>query len=259
MVKVYIESMKLQLKSQLEYKASFILTFISQIGVFFTYYFIILALFQKFDNIKGFTLYEVLLCFSIINFGFSFNETFFRGIDKFDKFIINGSLDRLLVRPRSILFQVMSNDMDFVKISRIIHSLIIFFIAISHLNIEYNLINIFLLISMFLSSVILFFGIFLLMASYCFITIHGLEVRNLFTDGGKHIAQYPIGIFKKGFIFIFTFIIPYAAVNYYPLLYLLGKSNNTLYLFSPLLTVVYLIPCLLSFKIGLKHYSSTGS
>lgn len=259
MVKVYIESMKLQLKAQLEYKTSFILTFISQIGVFFTYYFIILALFQKFDNIKGFTLYEVLLCFSIINFGFSFNETFFRGIDKFDKFIINGSLDRLLVRPRSILFQVMSNDMDFVKISRIIHSLIIFFIAISHLNIEYNLINIFLLISMFLSSVILFFGIFLLMASYCFITIHGLEVRNLFTDGGKHIAQYPIGIFKKSFIFIFTFIIPYAGVNYYPLLYLLGKSNNTLYLFSPLLTVVYLIPCLLSFKIGLKHYSSTGS
>jgi len=112
---------------------------------------------------------------------------------------------------------------------------------------------------MFLSSIILFFGIFLLMASYCFITIHGLEVRNLLTDGGKQMAQYPIGIFRKGFIFIFTFIIPYASVNYYPLLYLLGKSNNTLYILSPLLIVVYLIPCFLSFKIGLKHYSSTGS
>lgn len=259
MVKVYIENMKLCLKSELEYKSSFILTFISQIGVFFTYYFIILSLFQKFDNIKGFTLYEVLLCFAIITFGFSFNETFFRGIDRFEKFIINGSLDRLLVRPRGILFQVIASEVQFIKVSRIIQALIIYVIALSHLNIEYNIVNILLMISMLISSIILFFGIFLLTASYCFITIHGLEIRNLFTDGGKHMAQYPIGIFKKGFVFIFTFVIPYASVNYYPLLYLLGKSDNILYLFSPLLVIIYLIPCFLAFKIGLKHYSSTGS
>ena len=70
-----------------------------------------------------------------------------------------------------------------------------------------TIINILLIIAMFLSSIILFFGIFLLMASYCFITIHGLEVRNLLTDGGKQMAQYPISIFKKGFVFFFTYII----------------------------------------------------
>lgn len=259
MVKLYIESMKMELKSQLEYRLSFILTLISQIGVFFTYYFMTVALFQKFDNIKGFTLYEVLLCFSIIHFGFAFNETFFRGIDKFDKFIIDGSLDRLLVRPINILFQVICSEMDFVKLARLFQALIVFFIAINHLNIEWNITNIILIIAMFLSSIILFFGIFLLMASYCFITIHGLEVRNLLTDGGKQLSQYPIGIFRKGFIFIFSFIIPYASVNYYPLLYLLGRTNNILYLLSPLLVVIYLIPCFISFNIGLKHYSSTGS
>ena len=46
------------------------------------------------------------------------------------------------------------------------------------------------------------------MAAYCFVTIKGLEVRNVFTDGGKHMAQYPIGIFRKGIVIIFTFIIP---------------------------------------------------
>ena len=115
------------------------------------------------------------------------------------------------------------------------------------------------LIVMFISSIILFFGLFLLMASYCFITVHGLEVKNVLTDGGKNMAQYPIGIFKKGFIFIFSFIIPYASVNYYPLLYLLGKSNNILYLFSLVLVIIYLIPCIIAFNIGLKHYTSTGS
>ena len=259
MVKVYIESMKLQLKSQLEYRLSFILTFISQFGVFFTYYFATIALFQKFNNIKGFSLYEVLLCFSIIHFGFAFNEVFFKGIDKFEKFIIDGSLDRLLLRPRSVLFQVMCSEMDFIKLSRLIQAIIIFIIAINKLNIAFNFINVLIIILMFISSIILFFGLFLLMASYCFITVNGLEVKNVLTDGGKNMAQYPIGIFKKGFIFIFSFIIPYASVNYYPLLYLLGRTDNILYLLSPLLTIVYLIPCFLAFKIGLKHYSSTGS
>lgn len=218
-----------------------------------------ITLFQKFNNIKGYTLYEILLCFSIIHFGFAFNETFFKGIDKFEKLIIDGSLDRLLVRPRNILFQVIYEEVDFIKLSRLIQAIIILIISVNKLNIPINLVNLLILILMLISSIILFFGLFLLMASYCFITVNGLEVKNVLTDGGKHMAQYPIGIFKKSFIFIFSFIIPYASVNYYPLLYLLNKSNNILYLLSPLLVFIYLIPCLLAFKLGLKHYNSTGS
>ena len=51
-------------------------------------------------------MYEVLLTFSIIQFGFSMNELFARGIDSFDKLIIDGSFDRLLLRPQNILLQV---------------------------------------------------------------------------------------------------------------------------------------------------------
>ena len=97
------------------------------------------------------------------------------------------------------------------------------------------------------------------MASYCFITVQGLEVRNIFTDGGKNMAQYPIGIFKKGFMLFFTFIIPYAFVNYYPLLYIIDKSDKIFYGLSPLLVIIFLIPSLLSFKIGIKKYTSVGS
>ena len=112
---------------------------------------------------------------------------------------------------------------------------------------------------MILSSITIFFGIFVLTASYCFITVQGLEVKNVFTDGGKYLAEYPISIYKKGMIFIFTFIIPYAFINYYPLLFILGKNNNILFAFSPILVFIYLIPCLIIFNIGLKRYSSAGS
>ena len=259
MVKLFIESIKYSIKCQLEYKGSFILNSISQLFIFFTYYFMIVALFGKFDNIKGFTVYEVLLCFSVIQFGYSFNETFFRGIDSFDELIIDGSLDRFLVRPRGILFQTLCNKVDFIKIFRIIQSIIVLIISLVNLYIIWNINKVIVLVLCLISSILVFFGLFVLMSSYCFVTVQGLEVKKLVTDGGKHMSQYPIGIYRKGVVFFFTFIIPYAFINYYPLLYFLDKSNNILYMFSPLLVLIFLVPCLLSFKIGLKHYNSTGS
>ena len=258
-MKIYKSMFKMHLKTTLEYKKSLIITFFAQFLVFFSYYFIIIALFDKFDNIKGFTKYEILLCFAIIQLGFSLVEVFARGIDLFDNLIINGDFDRILLRPQNILIQSIASDIDFIKLSRVIQSIVVLFIALFKLHINFNILKIITLLLMILSSITIFFSIFTLMASYCFITIQGLEIRNLFTDGGKHMAQYPIGIFKKGFIIFFTFIIPYAYVNYYPLMYFLGKTNNILYAFSPIIVGLYLIPALLSFKLGIKKYTSTGS
>ena len=258
-MKIYLNSLKLYFKSQLEYKKSFITGFLSQILIMFTYYFIILALFTKFDNIKGYTKYEVLLCFSIIQFGFSITETFARGIDVFENLIIRGEFDRLLLRPKNILLQVLSSDYDLIKISRVLQSIIILIISLIKLKIKFNIYKVLTLSLMLISSIVIFFSIFLLMASYCFLTVQGLEVKNLFTDGGKQIAQYPISIYNKHFIFIFTFLIPYGFVNYYPLLYILGKTTNKLYIISPLIIFIYLIPAIISFKWGIRKYTSVGS
>ena len=258
-MKIYLDYLKLHLKSIMEYKLSFILSLISQIFVFFTYYFLIIALFQKFNNLRGYNIYEVLLTFSIIHFGFSMNETFARGIDQFDALIIDGSFDRLLLRPRNILLQVVGYQIDYTKLARVIQSIIIMIVALIKLDINWSILKVITLVLMLMSSIAIFFGIFLLAASYCFMTVQGLEVRNVFTDGGKNTAQYPIGIFNKYFVKIFTYIIPYALVNYYPLMYFVGKVDIVYYGFLPIIVLLYLIPCFLIFNKGSKNYLSTGS
>ena len=258
-MKIYLDYLKLHLKSIMEYKLSFILSLISQIFVFFTYYFLIIALFQKFNNLRGYNIYEVLLTFSIIHFGFSMNETFARGIDQFDALIIDGSFDRLLLRPRNILLQVVGYQIDYTKLARVIQSIIIMIVALIKLDINWSILKVITIVLMLMSSIAIFFGIFLLAASYCFMTVQGLEVRNVFTDGGKNTAQYPIGIFNKYFVKIFTYIIPYALVNYYPLMYFVGKVDIVYYGFLPIIVLLYLIPCFLIFNKGSKNYLSTGS
>ena len=258
-MKLYFQYLKIHFKALLQYKASFILSFVSQFFVFFSYYFVILSLFDKFSNIKGFTLYEVLLTFSVIQFGYAFNECFARGIDQFDRLIIEGRFDQILLRPRNVFLQTMAQEIDYVKLSRLLQAIVVLIISLCNLDISWNILRVICLILMLLSAIAVFLGLFILAASYCFITVQGLEVRNVFTDGGKHMAQYPIGVFKKGFVLFFTFIIPYAFVNYYPLLYFIGKNNNPIYAFTPLIVILYLIPCFLVFKAGMKKYASTGS
>lgn len=258
-MKLYFKYLKINLKSALEYKWSFILAFLSQIAIVFTSYFVIVSLFDKFNNIKGFTVHEVLLTFAIVQFGFAFNEVFFRGIDKFDRLIINGGYDRLLIRPRNIFLQILGSEFQFVKLSRMLQALFILGIALFNLTIDWNIYKMFTILFMLLSSILIFLGIFILGASYCFFTIEGLEARNLFTYGGREMAGYPIGVFKKGFVLFFTFIIPFAFVNYYPLLYITGRNTNTLYAFSPIAVLLFIIPCLFIFKWSSKHYLSVGS
>lgn len=258
-MRIYLNSLKLHLKSELEYKWSFIMSLFSQIFVFMGYYVTILALFAKFKNLQGYTIYEVLLTFGIINFGFAFCETFARGIDQFDSLIIHGDFDRVLLRPQNVLLQVFSSDMQFTKLSRVFQSIFFIVFAIVKLDINWNILKLLTLIFMLISSVVIFIGIFLIAASYCFITTQGLEVRNVITDGGKNAAQYPISIYNKPLRIIFTFIFPYSLINYYPLLYILDKETNISYMFLPLLVVLFLIPCVLIFNKGSKKYLSTGS
>ena len=136
---LYFKYFKMHVKRELQYKSSFIMSFISQFFVFFGYYFTILCLFDKISNIKGFTLYEVLLTFAIIQFGFSFCESFFRGMDQFDNLIIKGDFDKLLLRPRNIMLQVFAEEISLTKLSRFLQSIIILIIAISNLDVHWNL------------------------------------------------------------------------------------------------------------------------
>lgn len=256
---LYIKYFNVHLKRQMQYKASFIMSFISNLIVFFTYYFSIICLFDKFNNIKGFTLYEILLTFSIAQFGFAFCEVFFRGLDQFDDLMVAGDFDRILLRPRGILHQLMCEETSLVRFARLLENVIIMVIAIIKIDVNWNVSKIFVLILMIISSVILCLSIFILAGSYCFITIKGLEFRNLILYSSKEIVQYPIGVFGKSLIIIFTYIIPFAFVNYYPLLYILGKTKNILFIFSPFITFIYLLLSIIIFYKLLKRYTSSGS
>ena len=258
-MKLAFKYMSMFLKSSLEYKSSFILTFIAQLITVALNSFIVIMLMDKFKFLDDLNIYELFVSIAIVQFGFSLAECFGRGFDKFSDVIKKGNLDIMLIRPRNIFLLVFGSNIEFTKLSRVLGSITLFSIGVS--NLEYNL-SITSYLYMFLLlifSSLIFLSLFIFSACFNFMTVEGMEFMNIFTDGTHNFGQYPMSIFRKEVLMFFTFIIPLACVNYYPISYILGKSSNLIYIFSPLMSLVPFIISVITFNKCIKTYEGTGS
>lgn len=258
-MRLYLQYMKIQVQSIMEHKMSFFLTLIGQVILTVTAFLGIYFMFLRFHSVKGFTYQEVLLGYSVVLFSFSMSELFARGFDTFASMVSRGEFDRIMVRPRNEIFQVLASKMEFTRIGKLVQALFMLLYVILKSGIVWTPYKIYVLVSMAIGGTALFSGLFLIYAALCFFTIEGLEFMNIFTDGGRELGRYPLGIYGNAVLKFFTFCVPLAMIQYYPLLYLIGKENRKIVGLCPLAGILFLIPCYIIWKIGVKHYTSSGS
>ena len=257
-MKLLFNYFSMHLKTQLQYKASFILTFIAQSLSIFTEFFVIYSLFDKFKLLEEYNTYQLLLTFGIVWFGMSFSEAFGRGFDHFGRLIKHGNFDLLLTRPRSLGLQIIGSEIAYEKIARVLTSIGMITFSIIKLINQLTIIDILIIILACICSFVLFLSIFIIGASFCFITVEGLEIINIFTDGTRQLGQYPMKIYNKLIFLLFTFLIPLTPINYYPIQFMFNEAP-WYFSITPLASFLFLGISVLIFKFGLHHYKSTGS
>lgn len=257
-MKLYWKYFLIQLKSKMEYKTSFILTCIGQFLVSFNVFLGVYFMFQRFSSVQGFTYEEILLCFGITLMEFSLAESVARGFDLFSVLIRKGEFDRIMVRPRNEILQVLGSRMEFTRIGRMLQAVVMFTYGVSVSHVTWTLPKVLTVLFMLIGGTAVFSGIFLLFASVCFFTLEGLEIFNIFTDGAREYGKYPVCIYGKRVLQICTFVIPYALIQYYPLMLLLDRGKGW-YGLLPLAACLFLVPCFALWKCGVRHYTSCGS
>jgi ABC-2 type transport system permease protein len=258
---IYFNYLAMNLKAVLQYRLSTWLIALGQFSVAFFGFVSIWLLFERFGSIAGWSFAEVSLCFGVTNIAFSISECFARGFDSFSGMVIRGEFDRILLRPRGTLIQVLGAKMEFTRIGKLIQGFIVLALVIPHSGIVWTPPKILTLTGMITGGAAVFIGVFILGATVCFFTLEGLEVINIFTDGGREFASYPLPVYGKWVRRFFTFIIPYGCMNYLPLMYLTGRAERfpLLYMLCPLLGFLFIVPCVLVWRIGVRCYASTGS
>ncbi len=265
-IKILWLLLKTQIRSQTQYRLSF-LADVFTTAIFSSIYFLAFALIlQRFETVAGWTLGEIAFLVGMTETSFAFMDLLFSGFDpdSFSPMVRMGSLDQFMVRPVSLTIQVLGSRLILRRLGRVLEGLAVLAFGIVTTQPDWTWLKTFYLPVVLVCQVICMGSIFMMGSTITFWTVERIEAVNILTYGGNELMSYPMNIYPRWLLFIFTYFVPFIFVNFYPTLYFLDKPDPLNFpVFAPFLTPLVAIGMALAaywfWGYGLRHYQSTGT
>lgn len=263
-IDIYRRLVGAHIRSQMQYKTSFVLRTIGTFAGNLFDFAGIAVLFSRIPHLSGWSLPEVALLFGLSAVCFATAELIGGALDSFETVVLRGTFDRVLTRPLGSLFQILTEEFALRRAGRIAQGALVLSFACSQLPIVWSPAKALVLAVSIVSGTALFFGVFVLSAAWCFWTVQGREATNVLTYGGDFMSGYPLDIYSDWLRRFVTFVLPLGFVSYYPSLYLLDRPDLLnlppwTHLLSPLAATLTCLVAALAWRQGTTHYQSTGT
>lgn len=255
-IKAFFIGVKIAFAENMAYRADF---FTSLFVMFFLEFFfpiVSVLIYNSGASFPGWSLYQVLLVQGafILAKGFAF-PLFIGMYFSVMSGVRSGTLDTVLLRPRSALFTLALSYFNVHDTSKILSGIIIIIFAAAHVK-AVGVINWFLFTLMIILSVALIFSFILLMCVYTVKFVGSNSMLSLI-EPVTQFGQYPRRIFSEPIRIVVTNIFPVAMIGFYPASVLMGTNLSGL--FPALLTTVCFIALsLFLWKRSLSKYTSAG-
>lgn len=252
-------------RAQMQYPASTFMLTLGQFAITAIEMTSVLALFDRFGQLPGWTLAEVCVFYGTANLTYSLAETICRGFDVFGPtFVRSGGFDRILLRPRSAALQIVGHEFRLSRMGRFAQGLIVLVAASSLFGFHWTWLAVLLCAASVIGGIAFFTGLYVLQAVISFWTVDGLEVANMLTHGGVTAGQFPLGIYAGWFRALMTFVVPLACVAYYPVVAALGRHDplgapDWVLPVAPVVGFAFLAASFIAWRFGVARYTSTGT
>jgi len=122
-LRLYRHYVKVSIRTQLSYRASVVISTLGALLITVTELFAVIALFDRFGQLRGWTLPEVALFYGMISVTWALSDAFSRGFDAFARMVKSGDFDRILLRPRSTVLQLLGMELTLRRAGRLIQGL----------------------------------------------------------------------------------------------------------------------------------------
>jgi len=260
-LRVYLLYFKQFWKSRLIYKADFVLGFVGQLINLTVSLAFLGLLFTQVDTIHGWTFTELLFLAGFGGIVMNIHHIFFLNIYSLgERYIVQGRLDRFLVRPLNPLFQVYADSVADDNVSKLLANIGIVIYAASRLGIPlvtapkmiYGTMTV-------ISGVMVFAAVYLTFASTAFWTGKSkAAIWILFRL--SDFRRYPFGIYMLPVQVLLATLVPIAFATFFPATYFLERGAwGTWQMVSVVAGPVFFLLAYQAWRLGLSNYSSTGS
>jgi ABC-2 type transport system permease protein len=217
-------------------------------------------IFSNIRQLRGWTFAEVLMIWGLMTITLGLWNVTLDVPHQVHWYIRSGELDYLLVRPPGILFQIAgTSGLNPTSIGRVAVGIVALMTAMREQRVAVEWWWALYLPAVVVSGMLLIFGLYLLLAclSFWFTNVQSLLTTFAWT---AQFGRFPITIFGPVLQFLFTWIIPFAMLGFYPVAFLLRGDAYRLYgLLALVMGWIFLGLALALWRVAIRHYQSTGS
>ena len=263
-IRLYLHSMRMLLKSQLQYPVSFFLQTLAQLVMEGGEILAVILLVDRFERMNEWGPGDLYFFFGLMAVTFYLTECFGRGITgNFPYMIRTGQLDSCLLRPRGVLTQVICSAVDPRRIVCIGVGAVSLGIGCSLSGVQWTAVKVLLMAEAVLCGSVLIMGLFMIECIFCIYSVKSVELVNTLTYGGRSACEYPIDAYPRPLRVLFTVVAPFALTLHVPGSVILGKPLFGVSLpaafISPLSGIASFAVIYAVFRRAMRHYRSTGS
>lgn len=263
-IRLYLHSIRMLMKSQLQYPASFLMQTLAQIVMTGGEMMAVLLLIDRFHALNQWSGGDLMVFYGAMNLTFYLAECFGRGITgDFPSMVRDGSLDTILLRPRGVMTQVLCHSVDPRRLGCMLVGVIALTLGCRMNHLTWSLLKILAFAESVAFGILLILGLFMIEAVLCIHSVKSVELANIFTYGGQSACQYPIDIYPRPLRVLFMILAPFGLTLHAPLSFIVEKplyhwSAGVLFL-CPLAGGVFFGLMNLLFRRAMRYYRSTGS
>jgi ABC-2 type transport system permease protein len=253
-----------QVRSQTQYRASFAADVVGSLMFGVIDVASVVVLFRVTPALGGFGFAEVFLMTALAGCAFAIADLVVGNVERLRQYVRSGLFDALLVRPLSSLAQLAAMDVATRRVGRVAFGVAMVVVAAATAPVPLTPARLTLLVTTPIAGAMIFGAVFVATATVAFWWIESGEIANSLTYGGLSFTQYPITIYGTLFRRLFAYAVGFAFVAYYPTLALLDRPDPLgapalLGYASPAVAVAAVVGAGLMWRVGVRHYRSTGS
>lgn len=261
---VYRRLVGARLRSDWQYRASFVLLLVAQVATTTADLAVIVVIFGRVDLLAGWSAVEVALLYGLSGAAFGLADLTVSQVELVARHIRAGTFDRFLLRPLGPLLQVSAEEFATRRLGRLIQPLVVLVVALVVAPVDWTPLRAAMVPATVLSGTAIFGAIWVITSSAAFWTVETQEFANAFTYGGNHLTQYPLDVLGAWLRRFATYVVPLAFVAYVPAAYLLDKPDplglpaRAAFL-TPAVATGLALAARGVWGRAIRHYRSTGS
>jgi ABC-2 type transport system permease protein len=187
----------------------------------------------------------------------------FGQLDAIPSLVRLGRLEALLVRPMSVMTQLITADFQLRRLGRALVGVVILVVVVGRLGVDWSPGAIYLLLVTPVFGALIYGALFASAGGVQFFLIDGAEFTSSFVYGGSYAGELPGSVLIPAVRVAFTFLVPATVTAYLPALLIMNLPGPDLLpswlgWWAPVFALWSWLLATLAWRAGIGHYTGAG-